>query len=184
MTANPSRPLEAAAAAVCAMGLAGEIARCRLTEADGNSSYRNYIIGIAGAIFLPLYDITDFLYFIGSVFAPMIAIQIADFFILKKDSTEKSFDIQNLIIWLVGFVIYRPLMRVDFILGSTLPDMAITLVICVADNKIGKLCKKSSKNQSLVLSPLIFRGLFSQKFKPCSQSESKAFLLSADIFRH
>lgn len=103
-------------------------------------------IGIAGAIFLPLYDITDFLYFIGSVFAPMIAIQIADFFILKKDSTEKSFDIQNLIIWLVGFVIYRLLMRVDFILGSTLPDMAITLVICVAVNKIGKLCKKSSKN--------------------------------------
>ena len=103
-------------------------------------------IGIAGAIFLPLYDITDFLYFIGSVFAPMIAIQIADFFILKKDSAEKSFDIQNLIIWLIGFVIYRLLMKVDFILGSTLPDMAITLVICVAVNKIGKLCKKTSKN--------------------------------------
>ena len=42
------------------------------------------VIGILGAIFLPLYDITDFLYFIGSVFAPMIAIQIADFFILKE----------------------------------------------------------------------------------------------------
>ena len=37
-------------------------------------------------------------------------------------------------------------MKVDFILGSTLPDMAITLVICVAVNKIGKLCKKTSKN--------------------------------------
>ena len=76
----------------------------------------------------------------------MIAIQIADFFILKKDSAEKSFDIQNLIIWLIGFVIYRLLMKVDFILGSTLPDMAITLVICVSVNKIGKLCKKTSKN--------------------------------------
>lgn len=44
VTANPDRPLEAAAAAVCAMGLCGEIAYKRLTEADGNASYRNYII--------------------------------------------------------------------------------------------------------------------------------------------
>lgn len=42
--AAPNRPLEAAAAAVCAMGLCGEIARRRMTEPDGNSSYRNYII--------------------------------------------------------------------------------------------------------------------------------------------
>lgn len=44
VTANPDRPLEAAAAAVCAMGLCGEIAYARMTELDGNSSYRNYII--------------------------------------------------------------------------------------------------------------------------------------------
>ncbi len=44
VTANPDSPLEAAAAAVCAMGLAGEIAHARLTPPDGNSSYRNYII--------------------------------------------------------------------------------------------------------------------------------------------
>lgn len=44
VTANPDRPLEAAAAAVCAMGLCGEIAFQRMTELDGNSSYRNYII--------------------------------------------------------------------------------------------------------------------------------------------
>jgi len=44
ITANPERSLEAAAAAVSAMGLCGEIAFARLTKADGNSSYRNYII--------------------------------------------------------------------------------------------------------------------------------------------
>ena len=43
-TANPGQPLEAAAAAVCAMGLAGEIAHSRLSPLDGNSTYRNYII--------------------------------------------------------------------------------------------------------------------------------------------
>ncbi len=44
VTANPDDALGAAAAAVCAMGLAGEIAHSRLSELDGNSSYRNYII--------------------------------------------------------------------------------------------------------------------------------------------
>lgn len=44
LAANPASPLEAQAAAVCAMGLAGEIAHERLTAQDGNSTYRNYII--------------------------------------------------------------------------------------------------------------------------------------------
>ena len=44
IAANPDKTLEAAAAAVCLMGAAGEIAQQRLTSLDGNSSYRNYII--------------------------------------------------------------------------------------------------------------------------------------------
>lgn len=44
VTANPDRTLEAAAAAVCAMGVCGELAFRRLSGLDGNSSYRNYII--------------------------------------------------------------------------------------------------------------------------------------------
>lgn len=96
------------------------------------------IIGTVGAITLPLHDITNFLYFIGSVFAPMIAIQIADFFILKKNTEELSFNAQNLIIWLIGFVVYRLLMKVDIVIGNTLPDMIITIIICVIANKLNK----------------------------------------------
>ena len=62
----------------------------------------------------------------------MIAIQIADFFILKQNKETSGVSIQNLIIWLVGFVIYRLLMHVDIVVGNTLPDMIITIVICVA----------------------------------------------------
>ena len=94
------------------------------------------VIGTIGAIFLPLADITDFLYFIGSVFAPMIAIQIADFFILKQNKEKSSFNLSNLIIWLAGFAVYRLLMRVDIIIGNTLPDMLITIVLCIAVSKI------------------------------------------------
>ncbi|MDY5219341.1 MAG: hydroxyethylthiazole kinase, partial [Eubacteriales bacterium] len=42
--ANPDRPLEAAAAAVCAMGLCGEIAHDRLGPLDGSGSYRTYLM--------------------------------------------------------------------------------------------------------------------------------------------
>lgn len=44
LVANPDHVPEAAAAAVCAMGLAGEIGWSRMQEGDGNSTYRNRII--------------------------------------------------------------------------------------------------------------------------------------------
>lgn len=44
VTANPDHALEAAAAAVCVMGLAGEIGWSRMQEGDGNATYRNRII--------------------------------------------------------------------------------------------------------------------------------------------
>ncbi|WP_461813237.1 putative hydroxymethylpyrimidine transporter CytX [Faecalimonas sp.] len=96
------------------------------------------VVGIICAMFFPIYNITDFLYFIGSVFAPMIAIQIADFFIIKKDSSKTTFNVKNLAIWVIGFVIYRVLMRVDILVGNTLPDMVITILICVVVHQITK----------------------------------------------
>ena len=44
LVANPEDKLAAAAAAVCTMGLAGEIGWSRMQEGDGNSTYRNRII--------------------------------------------------------------------------------------------------------------------------------------------
>ena len=44
LVANPNEQLEAAAAAVCTMGLAGEIGWSYMKEGDGNSTYRNRII--------------------------------------------------------------------------------------------------------------------------------------------
>lgn len=44
VVANPDNKLEAAAAAVCTMGLAGEIGFANMQNTEGNSSYRNRII--------------------------------------------------------------------------------------------------------------------------------------------
>lgn len=96
------------------------------------------ILGTAGAILFNMDNITDFLYYIGSVFAPMIAILIADFFIVKRDSSEKKLDVVKIVIWLAGFVAYRLLMRVDFILGCTILDMAITFALALLWGKLNK----------------------------------------------
>ncbi len=95
------------------------------------------VLGTLGAILFPMDDITGFLYLIGSVFAPMIAIQIADFFILKRNSEGAFFDVKNLCIWVAGFILYRLLMRVDIPVGNTLPDMVITVLLCVLLNLKG-----------------------------------------------
>lgn len=89
------------------------------------------VIGTIGAIVYPMDDITDFLYLIGSVFAPMIAVQIVDFFILKKKKSETGFNWCNLLIWLAGFILYRVLMNIDMLLGNTLPDMVLTILLCM-----------------------------------------------------
>lgn len=95
------------------------------------------VVGIAGAILFPMDDITGFLYLIGSVFAPMIAIQIADNFLLKRDRFGAEADMRNLVIWLVGFIAYRALMGVDTVVGYTLPDMVFTIILCVLAEKLG-----------------------------------------------
>lgn len=94
------------------------------------------LLGTIGAIVFPMDDITGFLYLIGSVFAPMIAIQIADFFLLHRNSSHKALDPRAFILWTIGFVLYRLLMRFDIPVGNTLPDMLITMLLCILAEKL------------------------------------------------
>ncbi len=93
------------------------------------------VVGTVCAMAFPMDDITGFLYLIGSVFAPMIAIQIADCFILRRDRTDTAFDLRNLVIWAVGFILYRALMSVDIPVGCTLPDMVLVMLLCILVEK-------------------------------------------------
>ena len=95
-------------------------------------------IGTVAAMIFPMDDITDFLYLIGSVFAPMIAIQIADYFIIHRDRREITVDVRNSIIWIIGFILYRLFMKMDIPVGNTLPDMMITILLCIGANAVLK----------------------------------------------
>lgn len=123
--------LDAYSAGVSAQSISG-----RLREKP--SAIAVCVIGTLLAAFTPIADIEGFLYLIGSVFAPMIAIQITDFFILKKDHSDKKLNVSNLFIWLAGFILYRLFMNIDTPAGYTLPVMVITGMICVATAKLKK----------------------------------------------
>ena len=100
------------------------------------------VFGAVAASLYPMDDITGFLYIIGSVFAPMIAVQIASYFILREDAADRSVHAVNLTVWFVGFLCYRYLMTLDTPVGSTLPTMAITLVLALLAHR---MCGKRSQ---------------------------------------
>ncbi len=102
------------------------------------------VLGTVGAILFNMDNITDFLYLIGSVFAPMTAILLADFFVLKNDFSSKTIDGKRVALWILGFIIYRLFMRCDFAFGCTLPAMAATFVLSIFLSDFGFLRKKNS----------------------------------------
>ena len=90
------------------------------------------VLGTVGALLFNMDNITDFLYLIGSVFAPMTAILLADFFVCKNDSSGKKIDAARFVVWILGFALYRLFMRFDFAVGCSLPAMAATFVLALA----------------------------------------------------
>ena len=50
---------------------------------------------------------------------------------MKKKAFKGAANVQNLVIWVIGFAAYRVLMRVDTPVGNTLPDMVLTILLCL-----------------------------------------------------
>lgn len=78
----------------------------------------------------------DFLYFIGSVFAPMTAIMLADYFFIHENHQKERVSILKLLIWAIGFGLYRYLLNADTPLGVTFPVIVAVMVMDVVVSKI------------------------------------------------
>ncbi|MCQ9120871.1 cytosine permease [Rodentibacter pneumotropicus] len=98
------------------------------------------VTGIILATILPVTQYEHFLFFIGSVFAPMIGVLIADFFVFKQNEPQKSVDVIGLGVWFIGFVIYRVLMWQEWEteLGVTFPVIAFTFGLTILVRKLTK----------------------------------------------
>lgn len=102
------------------------------------------LLGTALAIFAPVAGFEGFLYIIGSIFAPMIALLIVDFFILHNDSSDKKVNIINLVLWLGGFILYRYSMTWDVVVGNTLPVLVIVATTsCIVHLMIRRIRAKA-----------------------------------------
>lgn len=105
------------------------------------------VVGSLLAMFVPISQYENFLYLIGSVFAPLFAILFVDYFLLHKKDIDpsRSHSIRNIILWVIGFIVYRLLMPYNSIIGITLPVMVAMGVICFIINKR----KVGNTNESL-----------------------------------
>ncbi len=87
------------------------------------------VLGAILAITVPTSQYENFLYIIGSAFAPMFAILLTDYFLLRKGNTSTPNGYLNLGIWAIGVIIYRFMMHVDTPIGNSLPTMLIVMVL-------------------------------------------------------
>ncbi|MBQ9068510.1 MAG: putative hydroxymethylpyrimidine transporter CytX [Eggerthellaceae bacterium] len=101
------------------------------------------VVGAVAAAVAPVANFEEFLYLIGSVFAPMAAVFIVDYLVCGNDASSKPFNLVNLAIWLGGFVLYRVTMNADFILGNTLPVMVVTAAATLVVSRIRKKAQKA-----------------------------------------
>ena len=89
------------------------------------------IVGTLLAIVAPVGDFEEFLYLIGSVFAPMATIVCVDYFVLRRDNSDTPVDWRNVALWVAGFILYRFSLGWDIPCGNTLPVMIIIAVVAI-----------------------------------------------------
>ncbi len=87
------------------------------------------LIGTLIALVFPIESYENFLYALGSVFAPMFAILLTDYFIIRKSRKLQKDLLVNwgaVAIWIFGIFIYYRFIEYDFAFGATLPVMIVT----------------------------------------------------------
>ena len=71
----------------------------------------------------------DFLYLLGSVFAPVAAVFLIDYFLLRHDSRGRLADPLALFSLVAGVALYRVLEGRDLVIGPTLATMLLTATL-------------------------------------------------------
>ena len=80
---------------------------------------------LAASVSMEQYE--NFLFFIGSVFAPLFSILFVDYWLLGRREVDPSrpLDLRSALLWAAGFVFYRLLLPYDTPVGITLPVMLL-----------------------------------------------------------
>jgi purine-cytosine permease-like protein len=87
------------------------------------------LIGTFTALVFPIDRYTDFLYILGSVFSPLIAILLVDYFLLRCDHRDRKADLTATLSLGLGIAFYYLIKSQDIPVGFTLTTIAFTSVI-------------------------------------------------------
>lgn len=137
--------LDAYSAGVTALNLFPKLNEKKAAVAMG-------IIGTIIAISAPIERYESFLYAIGSVFAPLFAVLLTDYFIIRKNRKLQEGLLVNwgaVFVWAAGVVLYYKFIGIDFILGATVPVMLITSAFYTLTWRLTVKWKLLRKHRSL-----------------------------------
>ena len=108
------------------------------------------IVGSIAAILYPMDDITEFLYLIGSVFAPMIAILLADYFVNRQPVKSLSAYLLRGLIWAVSVGLYHYMLHSESTIGATLPSFVMAFIVTVIVGCISKTANSTIERTSFI----------------------------------
>jgi len=89
------------------------------------------VIGTIAALWFNIEQYESFLIIIGSVFAPLFAVLLTEYFIVKNRKVQAKMLINwgALLVWALGVGMYYQFIKMDFVLGATIPVMLITALL-------------------------------------------------------
>lgn len=99
------------------------------------------VIGTIIALAVNIEQYENFLLAIGSVFAPMFAVLLTDYFILRNRNVrpELMANWGALAVWAIGVALYYQFLKLELIMGSTIPVMIVTGLIYAV---VGRFAEK------------------------------------------
>lgn len=86
------------------------------------------VLGAILGLYFPMEQYQNFLYMIGSIFAPVFSVILIDYFVYKKDWRNETINIWGILSASVGTLSYYIIIKYDFYIGSTIPCMVITVI--------------------------------------------------------
>lgn len=86
-------------------------------------------LGTGLAMFFPITQYEWFLYLLGSVFAPLMAILLSDYYLLKHDARSNIADVRAILSLALGIAFYYWVKRHDMVVGHTLTTIGFTLIV-------------------------------------------------------
>jgi len=88
-------------------------------------------LGSLFALYFPMEQYENFLYMIGSLFAPVFSVIIIDYFVYKVNRSGVSINILGMLSAAVGTGSYYIVTGYDLPVGSTIPAMAVTMTVYI-----------------------------------------------------